>query len=331
MLDLITQRTQADVDRVKDLAAKGWAGMTDAERDEWMGVSALDITVQGRTAQTGSGTPAPDNIRPISFVSAVAGEHLGVEYSIPLTSPLCSGDTLRTNINRECVETRSTGVLVLDGTEAWEMSQDDPTTRFVLSGAAVGCSGVAAGQICSHYVAASYATIDLRFYAAANGTVFIHHKAHTDPAAFKAYLAAQYAAGTPVTIVYSLAAPVTYTHERVLAEVENAVTRGAYGYRDLNRVENAVKTLATSLGITLTVKTDWTVSDAPRVADMTRYLSNVRALARGNDAVSSAVLPESMAGLTWYGANNIEQFLLDVEVFLETYHRSGEIFCGEAV
>lgn len=32
---MITDRTQADVDRVKELSAKGWAGMTAQEKVEW--------------------------------------------------------------------------------------------------------------------------------------------------------------------------------------------------------------------------------------------------------------------------------------------------------
>lgn len=35
-LDLITDRTQLDVDRVKELVSKGWAGMTTSERNEWL-------------------------------------------------------------------------------------------------------------------------------------------------------------------------------------------------------------------------------------------------------------------------------------------------------
>ena len=35
MLNLITDRTQADVDRVNELSAKGWAGMTPEEKAEW--------------------------------------------------------------------------------------------------------------------------------------------------------------------------------------------------------------------------------------------------------------------------------------------------------
>lgn len=36
MTELITDRSQADVDRVNALALKGWAKMTQAEREEWL-------------------------------------------------------------------------------------------------------------------------------------------------------------------------------------------------------------------------------------------------------------------------------------------------------
>lgn len=35
-IELVTDRTQADVDRVKELANIGWASMTDSERQEWI-------------------------------------------------------------------------------------------------------------------------------------------------------------------------------------------------------------------------------------------------------------------------------------------------------
>ena len=35
---LITDRTKADVERWKTLRDKGWNGMTEAERNEWLGV-----------------------------------------------------------------------------------------------------------------------------------------------------------------------------------------------------------------------------------------------------------------------------------------------------
>lgn len=36
LLNLITDRTQADVDYVARLSAKGWSGMTDSEKSEWL-------------------------------------------------------------------------------------------------------------------------------------------------------------------------------------------------------------------------------------------------------------------------------------------------------
>lgn len=36
VLNLITDRTKADVERVRHLAAKGWANMTEEERNEWL-------------------------------------------------------------------------------------------------------------------------------------------------------------------------------------------------------------------------------------------------------------------------------------------------------
>lgn len=37
LLSLITDRTKQDVDRVEELAEKGWAAMTEQERAEWLG------------------------------------------------------------------------------------------------------------------------------------------------------------------------------------------------------------------------------------------------------------------------------------------------------
>lgn len=109
----------------------------------------------------------------------------------------------------------------------------------------------------------------------------------------------------------------------------SAGMKGAYNYTDLNRVETAVAELAPAMGVTVTVKTDWTAVDVPRAADMERYLGNLRALRAKNGGISAVVLPDSMAGLTWQMANNIEQFLLDVEAFLGTHYHAGELFCGE--
>ena len=70
MLSLITDRTQADVDAVRALAAKGWAAMTDAEKAAWTAglkgaynaedlnrVGAAVLYIAGRLADAGYHAP----------------------------------------------------------------------------------------------------------------------------------------------------------------------------------------------------------------------------------------------------------------------------------
>lgn len=70
MLSLITDRTQADVDAVRTLAAKGWAKMTDTEKAAWTAglkgaYNAADLTrvgaavlyIAGRLADAGYHAP----------------------------------------------------------------------------------------------------------------------------------------------------------------------------------------------------------------------------------------------------------------------------------
>lgn len=94
------------------------------------------------------------------------------------------------------------------------------------------------------------------------------------------------------------------------AEYTGFAAKGAYNYTDLNRVETAVAELATIFGLTLTTKTDWGLWDIPTPSEMERYLSNVVAIRDAClEGVTFPTLPESMNGLTYEGANNIENVL----------------------
>ena len=111
--------------------------------------------------------------------------------------------------------------------------------------------------------------------------------------------------------------------------------KGAYNYTDLNRVESAVGELAGLLGLSLVTKTNWTVWDIPMQSDMERYLSNVEAI---RDAcpknVELPILPSTMNGLTYDGANRIEEVLLLVyRSITEEEHECvlGEFILGECV
>lgn len=128
------------------------------------------------------------------------------------------------------LETHAQSVLVLDGTETIELDTIPSGKRFRIK--AGNISNVPAdptdvGELgCSHYKpisrgstyrgtqGISFWTFMVRgFYA-----VDDRYIGDSDATNFKAYLAAQYAAGTPVTIVYELATPITYAHEAVVLE-----------------------------------------------------------------------------------------------------------------
>ena len=83
---------------------------------------------------------------------------------------------------------------------------------------------VAADIVCSHYKSVPSSSANGGTYSATGygisaitaGTIYIYDSDHNTTAEdFNACLATQYAAGTPVTIVYQLATPVVYAHEPV--------------------------------------------------------------------------------------------------------------------
>lgn len=147
--------------------------------------------------------------------------------------------------------------------------------------------------------------------------------------------------------------------------------RGLYDPRDRNRVESAVeylsrsfRQLATELedyaveagadwsasdlpynpdDFQLETKTDWGPTDMFDMFSRARYISNIRVL---RDAFAPDMpLPNSLDGLAWQGANDIEAALMAVEAAYERIRkeymeiieneanslaiRSGEVFAGE--
>ncbi len=117
------------------------------------------------------------------------------------------------------------------------------------------------------------------------------------------------------------------------------VSKGAYNYTDLNRVESAVEYLAKELkkvgyAVEIFPVRTWSVNEVPTLSDMTRYLENVRRIREAFVTLNTtSPTPESMIGLTHSGANTIEQILSDVEVLMgnmvSAFVNCGEIFGGE--
>lgn len=115
--------------------------------------------------------------------------------------------------------------------------------------------------------------------------------------------------------------------------------KGAYNYSDLNRVEAALLYVAERLreyGYHLTLETHgtWSMGDIPTLADMTKYLDNVRAIRTAFATLSTTPqVPESMQHLSYQKANDIEQIIFDVDYLItnmiNSMFYSNDLISGE--
>ena len=114
------------------------------------------------------------------------------------------------------LETHQQAVLVLDGTENF-LKTVGQENIFQISNLFPGKNFTANS---SHYKNGGNAWNNMPNYSVLNSANYLGFKDERFDTAeeFKVYLAEQYAAGTPVTIVYQLATPITYAHEAVVLE-----------------------------------------------------------------------------------------------------------------
>ena len=90
--------------------------------------------------------------------------------------------------------------------------------------------------------------------------------------------------------------------------------KGALSYMDYNRIESGVSELATTLGASVSIKTNWTEEGYMTANDASRWLSNVsniRAKCSGPGGLPST--PANMDKLTYQTMNAIEEILAEVE------------------
>lgn len=122
------------------------------------------------------------------------------------------------------------------------------------------------------------------------------------------------------------------------SEWENGM-KGAYNSTDLNRVQSAVRYLqdrfaGVGYSIELSDLKTWTKKDVPTLTELHNYLADVKAI-RGVLTLlkTTPPVPDTMVGLTYIKANNIEQILLDVDRLLSnmiaSFIYSGDIYGGE--
>lgn len=158
-----------------------------AEHSIYAQDAALRVGIQGATNRVGTGNPAMSN--------PVAINGLG-SYD---------------------------AVLVLDGTEQWVASTNQATNTVQLSSPFVG--GICKVGVCSHFAPLNGTKLKdgtRGAYMSETTTLFINYGTVAE---LKAYLAEQYAAGTPVTIWYQKATHNSGDPYYVRAETEDAAGR----------------------------------------------------------------------------------------------------------
>lgn len=101
--------------------------------------------------------------------------------------------------------TRRVGVKVLDGTENWGAATTSGNRVFMTN--LIGAYQYP--LICTHFVNGEPTTDNIIYIASGTQVLRIRYDTASDQTAFKSWLATQYAAGTPVIVVYPLATPTT--------------------------------------------------------------------------------------------------------------------------
>jgi len=124
--------------------------------------------------------------------------------------------------------------------------------------------------------------------------------------------------------------------DRTEADALNRTPKGFYNATDLNRVGQNLQYLADVLrgygyNVFVNPKTDWTITDTPSASDMERYLLDLNALKTA--FYGTTPLPDSMNGLTYEDANNIERLLLEIERnisnMIPAFRHSGTFCSGQ--
>lgn len=171
---------------------------------------ALDITASWTPTQAGSGAPSPENIRPISgkdkiTLTRTAGSDVQTS-TLSLPETIYGG-----SVDQDGNGAKEWELWTLDGTEAWHLI--DNTVNTFRMWRTPG--HLPAAYLCDHYKSAgtgfTWNSLPDKTLGVSTGAIGVTDAKYDSVDAWKFYLAAQKAAGTPVTIAYKLATPTTFT------------------------------------------------------------------------------------------------------------------------
>lgn len=177
----------------------------------------LGVTVSWEPHQAGEGDPSPENVRPITGLDAVTvtlsgNAGTGTTATLTLPSTVYGGEL--DAVTGDGIETWAN--LAFDGTEDWSFHSNSITNEPQYSlYCGVDLPNIEQGdnRVCTHFNTSDFIywnmLSDNDF--ATNG-MYIRVQFHAQTVdEWKDYLAAQAAAGTPVTIAYKLATPTPFT------------------------------------------------------------------------------------------------------------------------
>lgn len=171
-------------------------------------VSLEKLNIEFLPKQSGTGDPSPENVRPISGWDSVkvtvSNKEESHEYAVTLPETIYGGTV--DAVTGEGVETWKTRVL--NGNESWGTA-DDGSFYFYDTIIYPNINSVSS-RMCSHfmdYVGAVWAGLPNGYFSTNGVSVRFRLNSIAGTSAWKSYLAAQYAAGTPVTMCYKLATP----------------------------------------------------------------------------------------------------------------------------
>lgn len=311
MIGLITDRDYSNILRRNELASKGFARMTPAEKAEWLGDPMA--TEGANLLPPGPYYSSSVNVKCLnrSMVATATGGGIYL-YAIGIIGEATKFEGKTFTLSVDKVETTGGGTPQI--ALYWH---DDNGFEFA------GASLTSAGTVTFTVSANTNRRANLAAY------VYVTTDATVTAGAKAEFFGVMLELGS-----------VRHSYVPYTEVVPTNATKGAYNYSDLNRVERTVAEISDELGLGLITKTDWTMWDVLRESDWTRYINNVKAI---RSAYSSNIaLPEVGEGLTYGMANNIERILLnkrewrkyncDIRTVTEkTYERvtpSGEIAAG---
>ena len=113
--------------------------------------------------------------------------------------------------------------------------------------------------------------------------------------------------------------------------------KGAYNFEDLNRVGEAVNTLAELFSaqgyeVAVSAKTNWQMADIPRTTDIAAYLAAVKKI-RDVLKIDKALPKMPLTILNFEQANQLEMILEKVDFYLqsliEEFRFCGTFYSGE--